>query len=39
MFGSTEKAYERAEKRYIEKPTDTNYKLMLAAKIRMERKQ
>lgn len=38
IFGSTKKAYERAERRYMENPTDTNYKLMIAARIRMERK-
>ncbi len=28
---------ERAERRYMENPTDTNYKLMVAARIRLER--
>lgn len=30
---------ERAERRYLENPTNTNYKLMVAARIRLERLQ
>lgn len=39
IFGSPEKAYERAQKKWMENPTDINYKFMLAAEIRMNRKK
>lgn len=38
IFGSPEKACERAERRYMENPTDANRKFMMAARIRLERK-
>lgn len=38
VFSSPEKTYERAERKWMENPTDINYKFMLAARIRMEKK-
>jgi len=38
FFSSPSSNYERAAKKYMENPTDANYKFMLAAKIRMEKK-
>ncbi|MCT9265937.1 MAG: hypothetical protein E7L19_10800 [Acinetobacter baumannii] len=36
FLSSPESNYQRASKKYMENPTDANYKFMLAAKIRME---
>ncbi|MBF7684093.1 hypothetical protein I2F27_12420 [Acinetobacter sp. B5B] len=37
LFGSPEKNFERAQKRWLIDPTDANYKFMIAAKIRSEK--
>ena len=37
FLSSPESNYERAQKRYMENPTDANYKFMIAARIRLEK--
>ncbi len=36
FLSSPQSNYERAVKKYLENPTDANYKFMIAARIRME---
>lgn len=37
FLSSPQSNYERAQKRYMENPTDANYKFMIAARIRLEK--
>lgn len=39
FISSPESNCDRAERRYMENPTDINYKLMVAARIRLEKKR
>ena len=39
LFSSSEAAVERVTRKYMENPTDANYKIMVATRMRNERKR